>query len=254
MFRDSASAAEHAGLHRRQVHAAELRKLPAMAKAARIAGFGQNGQRVDRSGSGHHAQQPMIRIVGRPRGPRWCCAAEQGLGSFLSRLSCSASRVRARDGRHGIQIETRRPKGEHQRRVMVGCRLEADGNRQAGFPPGIDRAMMILGGVHQRHGAAGLAGHRNQHFMPVPGHVGADRNAGIRSLLSPWPWPVSSVVWVAKPPWRPEPRSCSPGSRSSDGCAGGQDLQRRGIPDMPWHRVHPERGPGMAWNGQGRCG
>lgn len=58
-------AAEHAGLMRGEIEAAELQELPMVAEAALIAGFGEDGQGIDRADSGELTQPRCIRVVGQ---------------------------------------------------------------------------------------------------------------------------------------------------------------------------------------------
>src|SRR6056297_1944831 len=60
VLRDPALAAEHAGLHGREVHAAELQKLAMMAEAAQVTGLGQNEHGVDRADAGNGRQQLIV--------------------------------------------------------------------------------------------------------------------------------------------------------------------------------------------------
>jgi hypothetical protein len=69
--------------------------------------------------------------------------------------------------------------------MIVATRLEADPDRPTEVPKGIGQTPTILGTVQHSHAAAaGLAGHSDQHFMPVRGNVDADQNTGSRTMLN----------------------------------------------------------------------
>src|SRR6056297_238493 len=72
ILRNTALAAEHAGLHGREIHAAKLQKLPVMPEPAQVAGLGQDGHRIDRADAGNGRQQLIVGQVGQQLdGPRF---------------------------------------------------------------------------------------------------------------------------------------------------------------------------------------
>ena len=62
---DTALAAKHAGLDRREVHAAELQDLTMMSEPAQVAGLCQNSQGVDRADPWDGCQKLVVGVIGQ---------------------------------------------------------------------------------------------------------------------------------------------------------------------------------------------